>query len=397
VNRNPLRRYEHYFTDGPDSTIINPARLPHDRSSQVCGQCHSINIPRSPIAHEKIFHDGTSFRPGDDLHQDPLQFIVRGREELMPGDKPQNWRQPIEDGGFWSDGMTRASGREYNGLIDSPCFQRGELSCLSCHQMHQTRGEPRKRLDWCDDQLKLGMDKSLACLQCHDRFANADQLTEHTHHAADSSGSNCYNCHMPYTSYGILKAQRSHQISSPSVQASLETGRPNACNQCHLDKTLAWTSDHMSNWFKAPQPELSDDEEQVAATVLWMLRGNAGQRALMAWSYGWDEALQTTGNHWQAPYLAQLLDDRYDAVRYIAHRSLRRLPGFADFEYDFVGPPQDRAAATLRAKQVWNASSGSPRQPFARETLIDKGGRVLEGEFQRLWNHRDDRPMSFIE
>ena len=28
----------------------------------------------------------------------------------------------VEDS-FWSDGMVRVSGREYNGLIDSPCFK----------------------------------------------------------------------------------------------------------------------------------------------------------------------------------------------------------------------------------------------------------------------------------
>ena len=46
---------------------------------------------------------------------------------------------------FWSDGMVRATGREYNGLIDSPCYKNATddaatLSCFSCHSMHQTAG-----------------------------------------------------------------------------------------------------------------------------------------------------------------------------------------------------------------------------------------------------------------
>ncbi len=30
--------------------------------------------------------------------------------------------QTFMTGTFWSDGMVRVSGREYNGLIDSPCY-----------------------------------------------------------------------------------------------------------------------------------------------------------------------------------------------------------------------------------------------------------------------------------
>ena len=43
----------------------------------------------------------------------------------------------------------------------------------------------------------------------------APKLTAHTHHVDGSSGSNCLNCHMPHTTYGVLKAIRSHEISSP--------------------------------------------------------------------------------------------------------------------------------------------------------------------------------------
>lgn len=392
VNRDPIRRYERRFAGGPDPTIVNPARLPHDRSSQVCGQCHSVFVHR-----KRWVHNGYTYRPGEDLTADPNRFIMRGRLDLMPHDRPRDLPKPSEMESFWPDGMIRCTGRDYNGLIDSPCFQRGEMSCLSCHQMHQPPDERRKRQDWADDQLKFGMDGNSACLPCHDRFKNVDRLTLHTHHAADSAGSNCYNCHMPYTSYGLLKAVRSHQISSPSVATSLETGRPNACNQCHQDKTLAWTADHLSRWYEIPKPKLSEGEQQVAATVLWALRGDAGQRALMAWSYGWEDAHKASGNHWQAPYLAQLLEDRYDAVRFIAQRSLRRLPGFQEFEYDFVGPPDRRAAARQRALQVWAGSQRSMKWLFAPSVLIDRQGHVLETEFQRLWKQRDDRPMAIVE
>lgn len=389
VNRNPIHRYEQRLAGGPDPTIVNPARLSHDRSSQVCGQCHTVFVHR-----RHWVHNGYDYRPGEDLTADPNRFIMRGRLDLMPHDRPEDLPKPSEMESFWPDGMIRCTGRDYNGLIDSPCFQRGEMSCLSCHQMHQPPGDPRRRQDWADDQLKFGMDGNAACLQCHAQFKNTDRLTRHTRHATGSTGSNCYNCHMPYTTYGLLKAVRSHQISSPSVATSLESGRPNGCNQCHQDKTLAWTADYLSQWYKIPKPELSEDEQRIAATALWTLRGDAGQRALMAWSYGWEDGLKASGSHWQAPYLAQLLEDRYDAVRFIAHRSLRRLPGFEGFEYDFVGPQNDRAAARQRALQVWAGARKSLPSP---SVLIDSRGHLLEAEFQRLWKQRDDRPIAIVE
>jgi hypothetical protein len=133
---------------------------------------------------------------------------------------------------------------------------------------------------------------------------------------------------MPYTTYGLLKTIRSHQIGSPSVQASLDTGRPNACNLCHLDKTLAWTADTLNEWYAIPKPVLTDDDRGVAASLVWLLRGDAGQRAIIAQSMGWTPAQQASGTGWLTPYLALLENDSYDAVRYIASRSLKTLPEF---------------------------------------------------------------------
>jgi hypothetical protein len=395
ANSNPLRRYQFHLAPAADPTIVNPAKLPHDRSSQVCGQCHSVVVHRSPEAQKQWQESGYTFRPGDDLAADPIRYILRGRLDLMP-DKPKLAPDPVKDGSFWKDGMIRASGREYNGLLDTPCYQRGTLSCLSCHEMHQARSDPRKRSEWADDQLRHGMDTNHACLQCHERFRDAGKLTQHTHHAEGSVGSLCYNCHMPYTTYGIMKAIRSHQIDSPSVQSSLDTGRPNACNQCHLDRPLAWAAEKLTEWYKHPRPKLSKEETDIAASVLWTLRGDAGQRALMAWSFGWDHAQQVSGTDWQVPYLAQLLEDRYDAVRYIAQRSLRRFPGHKDMSYEIGILPEQRAGAHQQALKLW-PHPVKVQKDSNRHVLIDEKGSFMRAEFDRLWKLRDDRPMIINE
>jgi hypothetical protein len=375
--------------------VVDPARLDHKRSSDTCGQCHSVFTNRSPETYEKWLRNGDTFRPGNDVFADPQHYIIRGRLEQMP-DRPAHVI-PAASGAFWSDGMIRITGREFNGLIDSPCYQRGTMSCLSCHQMHEKENDPRPHKDWAVYQVTAGMETNRACTQCHNRFNQPTELKKHTHHLAESSGSNCYNCHMPYTTYGILKAARSHQITSPKVAVSIATGRPNACNQCHQDKTLSWTADKLAEWYKQPKPKLSGDDEKVAASVQWALTGDAAQRAIIAWSYGWKEAQQTSGTHWQAPYLAQLLNDPYDAVRFIAHRSLKQYPGFSDFEYDFVGPPEARAEAVQRARKIWEKSLTGTKHAVAPETLIDPAGRLMEADFRRLLRSRNNRPVEIAE
>jgi hypothetical protein len=133
---------------------------------------------------------------------------------------------------------------------------------------------------------------------------------------------------MPYTSYGLLKAIRSHEITVPSAAETVATGRPNACNLCHLDKSLAWTARALQERGGMQPPELQSDQQTIAASVLHATRGDAGQRALIAWALGWEPAQRASGAHWIAPHLGVLLDDPYDAVRFIfiAERTLRTLP-----------------------------------------------------------------------
>jgi hypothetical protein len=200
---------------------------------------------------------------------------------------------------------------------------------------------------------------------------------------------------MPHTTYGLMKAIRSHQVDSPSVQATLATGRPNACNLCHLDKTLAWTTEKLTDWFGAKTPDLSQEQKTTSAAALWTLRGDAGQRALLAWHMGWKPARDASGEGWLAPYLGQLLEDPYSTVRYIARRSLRALPGFANFEFDYIGPAADRARARqsvwAKFEQVQKPDRSGP------EVLIRPDGQIERQTWERLLRQRDDKSMYLQE
>jgi hypothetical protein len=191
-----------------------------------------------------------------------------------------------------------------------------------------------------------------------------------------------------------LKSTRSHQVDNPSVSASLETGRPNACNLCHLDKTLQWTSEHLSAGYKPEELRegkgLTDDEKTVAASILWLLSGDAGQRALMVWSMDWEPAREASGENWMAPYLGQLLEDPYDAVRFIAYRSLRSQPGFSDLTNDFRLPPEERAEQVRKASEVWMSRLAKNGHASGDPLLINADGSIQWDVFRRLLADRDE-------
>ena len=325
--------------------VINPAKSAPRVSAEICGQCHAYFKPPDMETFSKT---GYAYRAGDDLSK-THHMITPAELKLRPdeGERP-----------FWSDGTCRVSGREYSSMVDSPCYQRGELSCISCHSMHSSQP---------DDQLAKGMLSNQACIQCHTDFEN--RIEAHTHHTTGSSGSLCYNCHMPHTTFGLLKGIRSHRIQVPKVLSADKSDHPNACNLCHLDRTLEWSAEKLSEWYGQPKPDLSLDEREVAASLLWLLRGDAVQRAVTAWHMSWPPALEPSGEDWQSPFLAQLLTDDYSVVRYVAATAMKRFPTWKEGAYDYVGPPSTRESVKKQAVAAWT-STVAPRP-------IERAGPIL--------------------
>lgn len=57
---------------------------------------------------------------------------------------------------------------------------------------------------------------------------------------------------MPRMVQGLSDVIRTHRISSPTDARMLELGAPNACNLCHLDRSLGWTLDELERgWGRA--------------------------------------------------------------------------------------------------------------------------------------------------
>ena len=364
-------------------SIIQPADLDHKRSTQVCGSCHGMKwFDKS----ENWTEEGFSYRPGDDLSK-TTPIIQPSKANEQKWLKPVLEKNPeILDDFFWKDGKIRVTGREYNGLLESPCHQLGTMSCVSCHSMHKSNP---------NDQLARGMRTNQACLQCHKEMS--DDISAHTLHAANSAGSNCYNCHMPHTSYGLLKAIRSHTIETPDIETTLKTGRPNACNLCHLDKTLDWTAEHLAKRTKKPKTNVPNIHKTTAASVVWLLNGDAGQRAIAAWHMGWEPALLASGTSWQTPILADSLNDPYSAVRYIANKAILKQPGFDSFKFDFVADDAELLEKQKKAMEIWlNSEKNNPPTPSGAVLLNDEGLRQKK-KVKDLINTRNNRSMRLRE
>ena len=401
ANRDPVRRYQLHLRGGADPTIVNPARLSPVLSTEVCGQCHAVSTTRHLDDVPRWIQDGGTFRPGQKLSQS--KNLVRWSEQDTPISREALRHDPnFFTDMFWPDGTVRVTGREYTALRETACFQDGELSCLSCHQMHLNTSDPSELASWANDQLDESLSGNRACLECHPQFGETSALVAHTHHAADSLGSNCYNCHMPFTSYGLLKAIRSHRIEVPNAATTRATGRPDGCSQCHLDRSSTWVASQLNGWYGQPIPTESagephpiddrDDDSELASGVDWALRGDAAQRVLIAWSFGWHA--QRSDDDWPVPVLAYLLDDPYDAVRIVAERSLRSFPAYANLDYDFLAAPARRQAARDAVLQAW---ADQPARQARPELLIGPGGVFDRRLADRLWSERNDRPVSLAE
>ena len=345
-----------------DTSLVVPADLSQELGSQVCGRCHASQRFATEDEYQGYRQRGNRFEPGKTLLEGGIQV-----NPLATTHEPY---------AFWKDGVARATSMEYNGLVQSPCYEKGTMTCFSCHDLHQNADDTRPAEEWRVDLLKPGMRGNEACVGCHPQFIAEAQLAAHTNHAADSRGSQCMDCHMPHTSIGLRKASRSHQVTNPDPSNDRSSGRLNACSACHLDKPLEWAAARVEAWYGIPAGEFDETDRTVAVGVVNALRGDAAQRAVTGWHLGWGPAREAANTEtWGPMLLAELIADPYESVRFIARRSLRAMPEFADFEYDFVSPAAVRAAKAQEVAQQWLRKG--PRD--ARGDAARRGGSAPGG------------------
>ncbi len=333
-NSNPLRRYWLHYVEDDDPTLVDPGALGASRASDLCGRCHG---QRKTTDLATLLQHGDRFVPGEDLaqHSEPLWM-----DTTLDG-------EAIFTARFWNDGTPRLTAYEYQGWLQSACARDPDFGCGSCHAMHE--GDPA-------GQLRPSARGDGACTNCH-----AEQVGQaHTGHA-DEARVLCVDCHMPRIVYGVLDAHRSHRVQSPRPALDAALGRPDACTNCHADRTTTWAErargrlwpgDSTAAREGAGATLLADPPDGgFAAPTSLLFGGDPVARALAADGLG--RAALVTRPRARAALLETMRHDPYPAVRRMAFRSLRRLidetPPWTAFDPTASWSDRQRACDALAA------------------------------------------------
>ncbi|MFN9442485.1 MAG: cytochrome c3 family protein [Planctomycetota bacterium] len=297
---------------GGAHAIVHPDELDKERAVAVCGQCHGARLPEPPRRAREWFTTGPTFRPGEKL-VDHVKPIERGTPVRGGGD-PEAFALR-----FWGDGTPRLTAYEYQGVVASKCFTKGQLTCTSCHAMHD--GDPK-------GQLRPDVVGNALCTQCHEDIGR--DVAAHSKHPADGPGSSCLACHMPKVVFGVADIHRSHRIDNPDPARDGEAGRPHACTLCHVDRSLPWAADAMRRWwgdaYRAPTKRFAGAPLALADAAANLFAGDAAARAVAAKALG-EPTATFAPDHAVAvrAWLAITMGDGWPSVRLLARRSLSAL------------------------------------------------------------------------
>jgi len=134
---------------------------------------------------------------------------------------------------FHADGQMRDDEETYNyaPFKQSRMFARG-VTCSDCHDPHSAR---------------LRAPANATCAQCH--APGKYESATHRQHANVTPPPTCASCHMPERRYMVVDRRHDHSFRIPRPDLSVQLGTPNACNDCHRDKSAAWAAQQVEIWF----------------------------------------------------------------------------------------------------------------------------------------------------
>ena len=153
-------------------------------------------------------------------------------EDWVPGRSLSDTHvvSPLGRGLYHADGQMLDEVYNYGSFKQSKMFAAG-VTCSDCHEPHGA---------------KLRAPGDGVCLQCHasDKYAAA----AHHRHAGSIPPLACASCHMPARTYMVIDRRHDHSFRVPRPDLSAKLGTPNACNDCHADKSAAWAASAIEGW-----------------------------------------------------------------------------------------------------------------------------------------------------
>jgi hypothetical protein len=216
----------------------------------ACGYCHGNK--------NNVFF---GFKPGDRYEDYALPFLI---SQPIPANDPQ--------GEFWPDGRPSRFNRP-QALTLTGCFKNGQATCTSCHKLHGTPNDHALKVPVENPGGGHTSQSDQLCTQCHVVGAGVDSrsakaslqqlsgqvaerqpteipdLAAHTHHAPDSQGSRCVECHMSDVNWRLITRRRDHTFQPPVPEMTSRFGVPNACTTCHEDRSPEWAASTMDRWY----------------------------------------------------------------------------------------------------------------------------------------------------
>jgi len=70
---------------------------------------------------------------------------------------------------------------------------------------------------------------------------------------------------MPTQTYMVVDPRHDHSLRVPRPDLSLKLGTPNACNQCHSDRSVKWAAQAVARWYGPHRQQDSHFGETLAA------------------------------------------------------------------------------------------------------------------------------------
>ncbi|MCB1224577.1 MAG: tetratricopeptide repeat protein [Verrucomicrobiales bacterium] len=231
----PLKEHVEWQRRYPEAEKGEDPTLPQwDRDQQVenCAGCHAR---RGEITGD--------FKPGDSFWDHYLLTVTDATDTYYP------------------DGQVRDENYVFSSYMSSRMQHRG-VRCMDCHDMHS---------------MKTLLPGNQLCMRCHTAggYEGAPPIVPdaHTFHTAESTGSQCVNCHMPQTVYMQRDGRHDHGWTIPDPLLTRDFGVPNACNRCHTDQSADWSLQAVEKWYG---PRMERPTRHRAQLIARARRGDAG-------------------------------------------------------------------------------------------------------------------------
>ncbi|TCK55124.1 tetratricopeptide repeat protein [Flavobacterium sp. 90] len=213
---------------------------------------------------------------------------------------------------FYADGQVKEEDYIYTSFLQSKMFSNG-VKCSDCHNVHST---------------KLKRQGNQTCIECHS--PKKYDTSTHTFHAS-GKGTECVNCHMPGKLYMGNDLRHDHSFRVPRPDLSATYGTPNACSNCHADKSNKVLAATIEKWYGSkPKYHFSDDlvpgsklDESSEAHLRKLINNKTAPNIIKATAVFYLGSIQTQTS---LNTLLRCIQSEDSQIRYRVLRSLANFP-----------------------------------------------------------------------